>query len=100
MWVFAPSASCIAQVKYSQSGIPFAIGVKDERERDTRCELGKGKYFSYLNFRAVRCSGWRIVIENISSFAIGLTNFNVNASSENRSGIKVSSDSARPQTNL
>ena len=54
MWVFAPSASCIAQVKYSQSGIPFAIGVKDERERDTRCELGKGKYFSYLNFQPSR----------------------------------------------
>ena len=58
MWVSASSASCTAQVKYSQSGIPFAIGVKDERERDTRCELGKGKYFSDLNFQPSRAVYW------------------------------------------
>ena len=50
MWVSASSASCTAQVKYSQSGIPFAIGVKDERERH-ELRARKGKYVSYLNLQ-------------------------------------------------
>ena len=99
MWVSASSASCTAQVKYSQSGIPFAIGVKDERERDSRAE-SSGEYFSYLNFQPFGVLFGIYCYRNISSFIIGLTNFNVYASSENRSGIKVSSIYARPQTNL
>ena len=99
MWVSAWSASCTAQVKYSQSGIPFAIGVKDERERDVSGELGK--IFQLSKLPAVWYIVWYIYCyRNISSFTIGLTNFNVYASSENRSGIKVSSVYARPQTNL
>ena len=40
MWVCAWSAVLAAQVKNSQSGIPFAIGVKDGRGRAVRRQNG------------------------------------------------------------
>ena len=53
MWVSAESARSPAQVKNSQSGIPFAIGVKDgARERGGPLRECPTKWWNcYINIR-------------------------------------------------